>query len=68
MSFRRQMYTPFGAGSLTQQKWCAQCFLQLPDLSAEGRLRDEQSLGCLAEIQFLGQNHEIAKLSKRDLV
>jgi len=68
MSFRRQMYTPFGAGSLTQQKGGAQCFLQLPDLSAEGRLRDEQPFGCPAEIQFLGQNHEITKLSKRDSV
>ena len=62
------MYTPFGAGSLTQQKRGAQCFFQLPDLSAEGRLRDEQPLGCPAEIQFLSQNQEIAKLSKRDSV
>ena len=62
------MYTPFGTGSLTQQKWCAQCFFQLPDLSTEGRLRDEQPFGCPAEIQFLSQNHEIAKLSKRDSV
>ena len=62
------MYTPFGAGSLTQQKRCAQRFFQLPDLSAEGWLRDEQPLGCPAEIQFLSQNHEIAKLSKRDSV
>ena len=62
------MYTPFGAGSLTQQKRCTQRFFQLPDLSTEGRLRDEQSFRCPAEIQFLGQNHEIAKLSKRDSV
>lgn len=62
------MYTPFGAGSLTQQKRGAQCFLQLPDLSAEGRLRDEQPFGRPAEIQFLSQNQEVAKLSKRDSV
>ncbi len=62
------MDTPFGTGSLTQQKRCTQRFFQLPDLSTEGRLRDEQSFRCPAEIQFLGQNHEIAKLSKRDSV
>ncbi len=62
------MDTPFGTGSLTQQKRCTQRFFQLPDLSAEGRLRDEQSFRCPAEIQFLSQNHEIAKLSKRDSV
>jgi hypothetical protein len=49
---------PVGAG----EQECIERTLQRFDLLAERRLRDAKTLGGAAEVQFLGQDHEIAQL------
>jgi hypothetical protein len=47
---------------LVCQQLHAELFLELADVEAQGRLRNEQPLGRAAEMQLLGDRREIAQL------
>src|SRR6185436_19997079 len=48
----------------TLEQWTADLALQVEDLTAQGRLRDPQSLGRAPEVQLLGHRDEIAEMPK----
>jgi len=42
----------------------AQLLLELAHLLADGRLRDVKPVGCTAEVQLLGDRHEVPEMTK----
>ena len=59
---RGQLHPPSGAG----QQLAAELVLELADLLAQRRLGDVQPGGRAAEVQLLGDGHEVAQLAQLD--
>jgi hypothetical protein len=50
--------------SITLEELGTDALLELPDLHAEGRLRDVEPSGGATEVQLLSQHHERAEKSR----
>lgn len=57
-----------GPGHVTDEQGRTQRIFQLPDLSGQGRLADEQPLCRPPKVQLFGQNAEISELPKCDWI
>jgi hypothetical protein len=61
---RRSRYSQADVVSAALQEAHTELALKPLKLLAQGRLHDVLPLSCPTEMQFLGQSHEVAKLTK----